>query len=123
MKKCEHCGKEFKPKNKVHRTCSRPCGYKIRKNPNEGRKQKFVWWKNQRGYIEGRVRFEDGTVKNYKQHRWIMEQHLGRKLLPTEDVHHINGIKDDNRVENLQVMTHGEHSTLTNNERHQKKKS
>lgn len=47
-------------------------------------------------------------------HRYLMEQHLGRKLGADEDVHHINGNKRDNRIENLQVMSHSEHSSLEN---------
>lgn len=49
----------------------------------------------------------------YRQkHRKIMEELLGRKLLPNEDVHHINGIYDDNRPENLMVMDHSDHLKL-----------
>lgn len=41
-----------------------------------------------------------------------VEQHLGRKLLPTEDVHHLNHNPLDNRIENLVVMPKKEHSRL-----------
>lgn len=47
-----------------------------------------------------------------KQHRRVMEKIIGRKLEPDEDVHHINGIRDDNRPENLTVMNHKDHLRL-----------
>lgn len=54
-----------------------------------------------RTYIEGRYVFE---------HRYIMEQHLGRLLRHDEVVHHINGNKLDNRLENLELTTLSEHT-------------
>lgn len=70
----------------------------------------------QRGYI--RIFYPSHPHANpigyIAEHRLVMEQYLGRLLRKDEFVHHINGIKTDNRLENLEIVTFGEHSSITN---------
>lgn len=74
---------------------------------NKGRKA----WNNKGGYVNvwGYKRVPVGNSKNMLEHRYVMEQHLGRKLDRKEHVHHINGDKLDNRIDNLEVLTNSEH--------------
>ena len=60
-------------------------------------------------YIIIKVRPTKGWVL---KHRWVMEQHLGRKLKKGEFVHHIDGNTLNNVIENLQVISSGCHTQL-----------
>lgn len=72
--------------------------YRVRRSPGEGTYQA--------GY---KIITVNG--KQIKEHRLIAEEHLGRKLkpFPKEVVHHINGNKLDNRIENLEIIEQSSH--------------
>lgn len=107
---CQVCGAVFRPDRASRKCCSRKCG-----TANNGGHNRMPerWVTHISGYIVGTV-FINGVQTRVRQHRWIMQQHLGRELSDDEDVHHINGIKNDNRIENLEVISHSDHSRLHN---------
>lgn len=88
-------------------------------NPSIQGKNHFLWrggkFKTKAGYIKvhspghpnarNRGYGTPGAGGYVFEHRLVMEKFLGRFLLPEEKVHHRNGIKDDNRLKNLQLIS------------------
>jgi hypothetical protein len=74
-----------------------------------GKKLRPEGYKNPKGYIQVFFISEDGKTYKYKyQHVLVMEKSLGRSLFPGETVHHKNGVRDDNRIENLELWNKGQ---------------
>jgi len=72
-------------------------------------------WSDKDGYVLDRLPSfhpdlhlarSDGSIL---RHRLVVSKHLGRKLQPYEHVHHLNGNKKDNRIENLKLMNGNDH--------------
>lgn len=98
--KCD-CGRIIeKSLNDVRRGHTKSCGC-LKTNYNHGYSYK------RRGYILKRdVDHKNADSWGYvPEHVFVMSEHLGRPLKDGEFVHHKNGIRDDNRIENLELWT------------------
>lgn len=99
---------------------------KTKKKISEAHKISGIGHKKKRsdGYIA--VYYPDHPKSNkagyIMEHDLIMERMIGRHLKDDEVVHHVNGIKDDNRMENLILMKFKEHSGHHMKKRHMEKK-
>jgi len=92
-------GKHFIPKN----------GFK--KGQTAGNKN-WNWKGGKHIGTQGYVVMTTAPNKTDLEHRVVMERYLGRKLNKGEQVHHINGIKTDNRIKNLQLVDWHEHGRV-----------
>jgi hypothetical protein len=115
---CEGCGKERWVRLRHGQQEFRNCASCARKLGNWLGENSHAWkggrFKAPNGYIELRLGPSDPfftmTYSGYvREHRLIMAKYLGRCLKSSELVHHKNGIRDDNRIENLELTNPGSH--------------
>lgn len=117
MTRCATCGVSFQHQRSVpSKYCGSACYEASRRSTAVGRDHNGRPVRRTAGGYQ--TVYEPDHPRAYRhgyvlEHRHVMEQSLGRLLEPGEVVHHLNGKKWDNRPENLELMEHGEHSTLT----------
>lgn len=115
IKKCQYCDKDaYIGYRKNDLVCSAHYSQIKRHGQITERKIGTI---NKKGYkviVKGNTKFPH---KRYLEHRMIMELHIGRKLSIDETIHHINGNKLDNKIENLQIISRSEHGKIHAKER------
>lgn len=118
---CLNCNKEFitdacEIKRGGGKYCSRKC-HLIYSQKEKGFNNKGGQMQH-KGYVLIWSPEHPNNLKGYvPQHRLVMEKYLGRLLNTTELIHHINGNKSDNNLENLELISPSNHSSLHGNQR------
>jgi len=109
--KCERCGEEFvyyrkyklSPASNRTRFCPK-CRQSLILQRNQNHRKRY-----EKRYVDGKGYVNVYIDGKYQiEHRYVMEQKLGRKLVNGELVHHIDGVRSNNAPENLElwVNTH-----------------